>query len=404
MSNYFWPPSGGGGTVTSVGLSAPSSILSVSGSPVISAGTLALSLVTQTANTVWAGPTTGSAANPTFRALVAADIPSLSGTYLTVNNPVWTGTMGTPLTASQAVVTNGSSNLTTLAYASANTASALVQRDGSGNFSAGTMTGSKLNIGTFSATTGFTTNYAAQFQGLAGNSGSTVNVTTDGVGRALSIFTQDYVSGSTGSRLAMDFAAGTGNTSGGLQVVNDGSNSFGTLFLNSVGGAVQVGPTTSLSVNVPSLTASQIVVTDASKNLTTIGYTASTTYSPVYSATGSSGIAYTHQYGQYTRIGNLVHFAIDITLTTSSSFGTGQVTITLPVSGAAINPQQAFSTAVFNYTGATGGQVPVALWASGSPGSIEIFFLTTAAGGITAFNGTSVQATTEFVISGYYFV
>lgn len=44
------------------------------------------------------------------------------------------------LTASQAVVTNGSKTLASLAYASANTASALVQRDGSGNFSAGTIT------------------------------------------------------------------------------------------------------------------------------------------------------------------------------------------------------------------------------------------------------------------------
>lgn len=70
---------GGSGTVTSVGLSAPPSILSVSGSPVTTAGTLGLSLVTQTANTVWAGPTTGAAANPTFRALVAADLPFAVG-------------------------------------------------------------------------------------------------------------------------------------------------------------------------------------------------------------------------------------------------------------------------------------------------------------------------------------
>src|ERR1700722_1576165 len=35
----------------------------------------------QSANTVFAGPTSGSAAVPTFRALVAADIPSLSGLY-----------------------------------------------------------------------------------------------------------------------------------------------------------------------------------------------------------------------------------------------------------------------------------------------------------------------------------
>lgn len=69
------------GTVTSVALTVPS-FLSVSGSPVTSSGTLAVTLATQTANTVFAGPTTGAAATPTFRSLVAADIPSLSATYV----------------------------------------------------------------------------------------------------------------------------------------------------------------------------------------------------------------------------------------------------------------------------------------------------------------------------------
>ena len=69
------------GTVTSVGLSLPS-VFSVSGSPVTGSGTLTASLATQTANYVWAGPTTGTAATPTFRALVAADIPSLTASKI----------------------------------------------------------------------------------------------------------------------------------------------------------------------------------------------------------------------------------------------------------------------------------------------------------------------------------
>ena len=39
-------------------------------------------VATSTANYVFAGPTTGAAAAPAFRALVAADIPSLSGSYV----------------------------------------------------------------------------------------------------------------------------------------------------------------------------------------------------------------------------------------------------------------------------------------------------------------------------------
>ena len=64
------------GALTSVGLSLPSSIFTVTGSPVTSSGTLTGSLKVQNANKVFAGPTTGADAAPTFRALVAADMPA----------------------------------------------------------------------------------------------------------------------------------------------------------------------------------------------------------------------------------------------------------------------------------------------------------------------------------------
>jgi len=71
---------GGGGTVTSVGFSDASTtpIYSISGSPVTTSGTLTQTLSTQSANTVFAGPSSGSAAQPAFRALVAADVPTLN--------------------------------------------------------------------------------------------------------------------------------------------------------------------------------------------------------------------------------------------------------------------------------------------------------------------------------------
>lgn len=65
---------GGSGTVTSVQLALPDSIFSVSGGPVTTEGTLTGSLITQSANRVFAGPATGAPAAPTFRALVAADM------------------------------------------------------------------------------------------------------------------------------------------------------------------------------------------------------------------------------------------------------------------------------------------------------------------------------------------
>src|ERR1700734_1092270 len=67
-----------GASGVSVALTAPVQY-SVTGSPVTSTGTLALAWETQTANYVLAGPASGSAAAPTFRALVAADIPGGSG-------------------------------------------------------------------------------------------------------------------------------------------------------------------------------------------------------------------------------------------------------------------------------------------------------------------------------------
>ena len=89
------------GTVTSVGLSLPD-VLTVSGSPVTSSGTLSASLSNQNTNLVFAGPASGSAAAPTFRSLVAADIPTLNqnttGTASNVTGTVAVANGGTGTT------------------------------------------------------------------------------------------------------------------------------------------------------------------------------------------------------------------------------------------------------------------------------------------------------------------
>ena len=66
----------GTGSVTSVGLSLPS-FITVSNSPVTGTGTLTGTLANQTANTVFIAPD-GATGAPTFRVLVAADIPTLT--------------------------------------------------------------------------------------------------------------------------------------------------------------------------------------------------------------------------------------------------------------------------------------------------------------------------------------
>ena len=72
----------GSGTVTSVGLALPSTLFNISGSPVTTSGTLTGTFVTVASTLVFAGPTSGAAAAPTFRALTSTDIPALSSTQL----------------------------------------------------------------------------------------------------------------------------------------------------------------------------------------------------------------------------------------------------------------------------------------------------------------------------------
>lgn len=67
------------GTVTSVGLTVPSKILAVSGSPVTGASTLALTQPNRAKNKFLAGPITGADAEPDYRFIDPAD---LSGTEL----------------------------------------------------------------------------------------------------------------------------------------------------------------------------------------------------------------------------------------------------------------------------------------------------------------------------------
>ncbi|MTK52682.1 hypothetical protein [Paludibacter sp.] len=94
--NPAWvTPSGGSGTVTSVGLSLPS-IFTVTNSPVTNSGTLTGTLSSQSAGTFLAAPT-GSSGVPTFRSIAASDVPTLNQ-----------NTTGNAATATTAVTVTGS--------------------------------------------------------------------------------------------------------------------------------------------------------------------------------------------------------------------------------------------------------------------------------------------------------
>lgn len=96
----------GTGTVTSVGFAtgsgAADALYTISGSPITTAGTITETLNTQIANRIFAGPTSGGAAVPTFRALVTADLPAGTGTVTSFSSgnlsPLFTTSVATPTT------------------------------------------------------------------------------------------------------------------------------------------------------------------------------------------------------------------------------------------------------------------------------------------------------------------
>lgn len=104
----------GSGTVTSVAMTVPSGILSVTGTPITTSGTLAVGLVNQLANTVFAGPVSGAEDVPTFRGLVSDDIPNLDISKIT------SGTLGVDrggtgaTTLTGLVIGNGTSAFTSV--------------------------------------------------------------------------------------------------------------------------------------------------------------------------------------------------------------------------------------------------------------------------------------------------
>ena len=199
-SGTAWAPAacGGSGTVTSVAATVPS-ILSVTGSPITTSGTLALSLATQTANQVFAGPTSGGAATPTFRALASADIPANAA-----------NTSGNAATATALATTYASSAI--LFGAASGTPAA----DGS-NFCFDNST-DRLGLGTCSPGSKFEISNTASIKGL-----QIVNSSSASAVAALNLYSNLVHTGTGGNALAsftLDHASSIGTA---LHVQNDGT-------------------------------------------------------------------------------------------------------------------------------------------------------------------------------------
>lgn len=107
---------GGVGTVTSVAQTVPSSFLSVAGSPITGAGTLAITLVNAAQNSIWAGPPTGGAGAPsyqtapTFSAANLTSIPACASCVLAGTPGAYNDAL--PVTLGGTVQTQIKSNFT----------------------------------------------------------------------------------------------------------------------------------------------------------------------------------------------------------------------------------------------------------------------------------------------------
>jgi hypothetical protein len=152
---------GGGGTVTSIGISFPSIFCTSGTNPVTSSGTIIASLCNASANAVFAGPASGSAATPGFRSLTVADMPfTYSGNtskLATVSGGLAQGlaltadASGNIITAGSGTVLPGTINASQV---SGLAASATIDTTNASNITSGTLSDFRLSSTPFSCPTG----------------------------------------------------------------------------------------------------------------------------------------------------------------------------------------------------------------------------------------------------------
>jgi len=242
---------GGSGTVSSVSVVSANgfagTVATATTTPAITLSTSITGILKGDGTAISAATTTGSgsvvlATSPT---LVTPVLGAATGTSLNLSG----------LTASQAVVTDGSKNLTSLAYASAATASALMQRDSNANIFANNLA---YNLTSTNSSTAMSVTNAHNILLTGSTSAQTItlpNVSTLANGMFYTIInnsTQSWVVQTNGGNTLLTLPAGT---TGIAKVVNTGGGTgtaswSGLVFYTSFSGT---GSSVALTVS-PSFT------------------------------------------------------------------------------------------------------------------------------------------------------
>ena len=227
-TGFEWGTIAGAGTVTSVGLTLPSDF-TVTGSPVTSAGVLAGSWASQTANKFLASPN-GSTGTPSFRAMVAADVPTLNqNTTGTAGSLAGGATGSVPYQTSSGVTTFLAAGTGVLVGGSAPSYSTTPTLIGT-NFSGipnGALTNSAVTLGTTSVSLGAT---SLTLGGL-----TSVAVTQDPVSN-FQVATKQYVDGlvTQGISYHSPVYVEVPNTTGNLNATyNNGTAGVGATLTNA---------------------------------------------------------------------------------------------------------------------------------------------------------------------------
>ncbi len=408
----------GNGTVTSVDLSMPN-IFTVSNNPVTTSGTLTVTLANQNANTVLAGPTTGAAAAPTFRALTFTDI---SGDALTVGKGgtgtssltsnavlVGTGTSAVTLTATSSqykVFVSGSGGTPTWGTVSLDQAAAISGKlpIASGGTNASTAAEALTNLGALSSAINSTqdgyfnsiyllesdTNATRRYLQIVNfdnlSTSRTLNIKTNDGDRTLTIAANSEISGTntgdqtitltgdvTGSGTT-SFAATLSTSGVTAGTYNNSTTSITPFTVDSKGRITSTGSTVTLTPSFSSIT---------SKPTTLSGYGITDALSNSTSSTQSGYFGNVNLYDTTTNPSNYLQILniADLSTTRTLSINTGDFNRTIILSGDT------------TLSGTNTGDQTITLTGDVTGSGTSSFAATLAASGVTA--GTYNNSTTS---------